>query len=83
MGGNAKIKERLMPEESLCLTCFNGNKRRWEKEDDSGKIFLQIRCNAGFCPANVTFMVVIECNKYDERTLTKKQFEENQIKAEK
>ncbi len=59
---------------SLCETCANMRKRRWENEKNPDTTFFEIRCNS-FSPWNVTFHVVTECNQYEEKKLTRKEYE--------
>jgi hypothetical protein len=64
-----------MVEKSLCETCFNMRKRRWWREADPETIMTQVRCSVT-APYNVTYHVVLECNQYTEKKLTRQEFED-------
>ena len=62
-----------MNPDSLCATCYNAWTRKWEKEPEQDAVYTRVECSI-FSPRNVTRHIVLECNKYEERKLTREQF---------
>jgi hypothetical protein len=58
---------------SLCVDCSNGIKRRWRDKD--GTEWSKIECTACY-PRNVTFIVVMECSRFDKEKLTLSEFKD-------
>ena len=65
--------------ESLCDDCFNCFKREWEREDNLDSVFSDMVCTV-YPIKNATRLIVTKCNKFDEKKLTRKRFEEMERK---
>ena len=59
---------------SLCETCCNVRKRKWINQMGNPTIICsKMECSV-YSPRDVAFLTVSECNKYEEKRLTRQEF---------